>query len=50
MACNFIKKNRISMASSASQPMIDQIFVDEFVFVGKENLKQRRSDDSKKRS
>ncbi|MBC7494171.1 MAG: HTH domain-containing protein, partial [Flavobacterium sp.] len=39
-ATNFIKKIRISMASSASQPMIGQVFVDEFVFGGKEHLKK----------
>ena len=48
-ATNFIKKIRISMASSASQPMIRQVFVDEFVFGGKEDLKQGRSNDSKKK-
>ena len=48
-ATNFIKKVRISMASSASQPMIGQVFVDEFVFGGKEDLKQGRSNDSKKK-
>lgn len=48
-ATNFIKKIRISMASSASQPMIGQVFVDEFVFGGKEDLKQGRSNDSKKK-
>lgn len=37
---NFIKKVRISMASSGSKPMIGQVFVDEFVFGGKEDLKQ----------
>ncbi len=49
-ATNFIKKVRISMTSSASNPMIGQVFVDEFVFVGKEDLKQGRSNNSKKRS
>ena len=49
-ASSFIKKVRISMASSASQPMIGQVFVDEFVFGGKEDLKQGRSNDIKKRS
>ena len=48
-ATNFIKKVRISMASSASKPMIGQVFVDEFVFGGKEDLKQGRSNDSKKK-
>lgn len=48
-ATNFIKKVRISMASSESIPMIGQVFVDEFVFGGKEDLKQGRSNDSKKK-
>ena len=48
-ATNFIKKVRISMASSESMPMIGQVFVDEFVFGGKEDLKQGRSNDSKKK-
>lgn len=48
-ATNFIKKVRISMASSESKPMIGQVFVDEFVFGGKEDLKQGRSNDSKKK-
>ena len=46
---NFIEKVRISMASSASLPMIGQVFVDEFVFGDKEDLKQGRSNDSKKK-
>jgi hypothetical protein len=33
------------MASKTSQPMIGQVFVDEFVFGGKEDLKQGRSYD-----
>ena len=37
------------MASSASQPMIGQVFVDEFVFGGKEDLKQGKSNNSKKK-
>ena len=37
------------MAISATQPMIGQVFVDEFVFGGKEDLKQGRSNDSKKK-
>lgn len=43
MATDFIKKVRINMANSASQPMIVDIFVDKFIFGGKENLKQERS-------
>lgn len=38
------------MASSASQPVIGQVFVDELVFGGNEDLKQGRSKASKKRS
>ena len=38
------------MASRASLPMIGQVFVDKFVFGGKEDFKQGRSNDSKKRS
>lgn len=34
-AINFIKKVRITMASSASQPMISHVFVDEFVLAEK---------------
>ena len=48
-ATTFIKKVRISMSSSASQPMIGKVFVDEFVFGVKEDLKQGRSNDSKKK-
>ena len=44
MATDFIKKVRINMANSASQQMIVDIFVDEFIFGGKENLKQEGSD------
>ena len=33
-ATSFIKKVRISMASSVTQPMIGQVFVDEFIFGG----------------
>ena len=42
-ATDFIKKVRINMANSASLPMIVDIFVDEFIFGVKENLKQERS-------
>jgi DNA phosphorothioation-dependent restriction protein DptG len=35
-ATNIIKKVRISMASCGSQPMISQVYMDEFVFGGKE--------------
>ena len=36
------------MANSASQPIISQVFADEFVFGSKEDLRQGRSNDSKK--
>jgi len=48
-ATNFIKKVRISIASIVTQPMIGQVFVDEFVFGAKEDLKLGRSNDSKKK-
>ena len=48
-ATNFIRKVGISMASSASESMIGQVFVDEFVFGGKADLNQGRSNDSKKK-
>ena len=48
-ATSFMKKVRISMKSTASQPMIGRVFVDEFVFGSKEDLKQGRSNDSKKK-
>ena len=38
-ATNFIKKVRISMASTASQQIIGQVFATEFVFGDKEDLK-----------
>lgn len=38
------------MASSASQPVIGQVFVYEFVFGGNEELKNGRSKATKKRS
>ena len=37
------------MKSSESQPMTGDVIVDEFVFGGRENLKQGRSTDSKKK-
>ena len=45
----FMHKVRIAMKSSESQPMTGQVFVDEFVYGGKEDLKQGRSKDSKKK-
>ena len=44
----FMHKVRIAMKSSESQPVTGQVFVDEFVYGGKENLKQGRSKNSKK--
>jgi hypothetical protein len=45
----FMHKVRIAMKSSESQPMTGLVFIDEFVYGGKENLKQGRSNDSKKK-
>lgn len=45
----FMHKVRISMKSSESHPMEGSVIVDEFVYGGKENLKQGRSTDSKKK-
>lgn len=45
----FMHKVRIAMKSSESQPMTGQVFVDEFVYGGKEDLKQGRSKNSKKK-
>jgi len=47
---NFVKKVRITTASSALQSIIGQVFIDEFVFGGKEDLKQGRSNNSKIRN
>ena len=45
----FMHKVRIAMKSSESHPMTGQVFVDEFVYGGKEDLKQGRSNNSKKK-
>lgn len=45
----FMHKVRSAMKSSESQPMEGLVFVDEFVFGGREDLKQGRSNDSKKK-
>lgn len=45
----FMQKIRIAMKSSESQPIEGKVFVDEFVFGGQEDLKQGRSNDSKKK-
>lgn len=37
------------MQSSESNPVIRTVYVDEFVYVGKEDLKQRRSNNTKKK-
>ena len=48
-AWSFMHKVRSAMKSSKSYPLEGDIQVDEFVFGGKENLKQGRSTDSKKK-
>jgi len=45
----FMQKVRDAMKSSESQPMKGEVIVDEFVFGGKEDLKQGRSSDSRKK-
>lgn len=45
----FMHKVRIAMKSSENFPMTGTVIVDEFVFGGKEDLKQGRSTDSKKK-
>lgn len=45
----FMQKVRIAMKSSEQYPMKGKVTVDEFVFGGKEDLKQGRSNDSKKK-
>ena len=45
----FMHKVRSAMRSTESQPMTGKVFIDEFVFGGKEDLKQGRSSDSKKK-
>ena len=48
-AWTFMHKVRISMESSCQQPMVGGVQVDEFVYGGKETLKQGRSTDTKKK-
>lgn len=48
-AWTFMQKARISMKSSELNPLVGMVQVDEFVFGGKEDLKQGRSNDSKKK-
>ncbi len=48
-AWTFMHKVRKAMESSQQAPMKGEVHVDEFVFGGKENLKQGRSYDSKKK-
>ena len=45
----FMQKVRIAMKSSEQYPMKGKVTVDEFVFGGKEDLKQGRSNNSKKK-
>jgi len=45
----FMHRVRIAMQSSKKNPIVGQVQVDEFVFGGKETLKQGRSRDSKKK-
>lgn len=45
----FMQKVREAMKSSENYPMEGEVIVDEFVFGGRENLKQGRSTDSKKK-
>ena len=48
-AWSFMHKVRSAMKSSNAYPLSGDVQVDEFVFGGKENLKQGRSTDSKKK-
>jgi transposase-like protein len=48
-AWTFMHKVRKAMKSSKTQPLTGDVQVDEFVFGGKETLKQGRSTDSKKK-
>ena len=45
----FMHKVRTAMKSSESQPIVGTVYVDEFVFGGREDLKQGRSKDAKKK-
>lgn len=45
----FMHKVRLAMKSSEQNPIVGTVYVDEFVYGGKEDLKQGRSTDSKKK-
>jgi len=45
----FMHKVRLAMKSSESNPIVGTVYVDEFVYGGKEDLKQVKSNDSKKK-
>ena len=45
----FMHKVRSAMKSSELNPVVGTVYVDEFVYGGKEDLKQGRSNDSKKK-
>ena len=45
----FMHKVRSAMKSSELNPVVGTVYVDEFVYGGRENLKQGRSNDSKKK-
>lgn len=45
----FMHKVRLAMKSSELNPIVGTVYVDEFVYGGKEDLKQGRSNDSKKK-
>lgn len=45
----FMHKVRLAMKSSELNPVVGTVYVDEFVYGGKEDLKQGRSNDSKKK-
>ena len=45
----FMHKVRLAMKSSESNPIVGTVYVDEFVYGGKEDLKQGRSNNSKKK-
>lgn len=45
----FMHKVRLAMKSSESHPVTGKVFVDEFVYGGREDLKQGRSTDGKKK-
>ena len=45
----FMHKVRAAMKSTEQQPITGSVFIDEFVYGGKEDLKQGRSNDSRKK-